>query len=319
MKEIGFSNKKDPRFLLFYWRFLFYLFDIDEKDFWKDNVYSNIKDNIDSFLLENVKKNQDTNKIVNELNYFARENILPLSDFKWIFDSEEITGLVWGYLVLERDIWNDTVIERYRKNNGKIDVRNSYESLNLPLIDNGHNGRIENIISYFDRQFLECHVVNSIDILNELRVIWFESNKIVKKFKWLNAKNGDSIRWAYDYIKKYNDKAFPNYNKDKYSGIAPLSIFKPISNHEMEIAIYNILKLWECHPSEKTLFIMNMNKAWQQRKLRHERTTKKAINCYVDIEVKNKLDELVKDSGFQMNYVLADLINRAHDIKFSKK
>ncbi|EJD6044295.1 hypothetical protein M0J40_RS16825 [Providencia rettgeri] len=317
MKKFGLLNKEDPRRLLFYWRAIFYFLKINEKEFWGANVYSNIKNDIDFFLRENIKDHRERIELINHLNYLAIQNILPLSDFKWVFDNEEITSFVWGYLILERDIWNEDVIKRKESIDDKCKARNSYESLNLPMIDNGHHRKTEDIVLYFDSQYLDSEVINSIDILNQLKDMWAISNNIVKKFKWLNAKNGDSTKWAFDYIKKYNDKEFPNYNKD--SGISPLSIFKPISNHEMEISIYNILKLWECHPSEKTLFIMNMNKAWQQRKLRHERTTKKAINCYVDIEVKNKLDELVKDSGFQMNYVLADLINRAHDIKFSKK
>ncbi len=61
------------------------------------------------------------------------------------------------------------------------------------------------------------------------------------------------------------------------------------------------------------MLINNLNRAWRQRLLRRERTNKKAINCYLDITVKEKLDFLVKNKRCQINELLTDLINEEYD------
>lgn len=309
MINIGLLRMNELRVLGFYRDYLIKIYgDNAKKQFGISDDANYIKNTINNFI--SIKTRSEKDELIKNMNRDMHENIISTNEFSWVFKSFELTSFMWGAVVLEKNEDDRSVLKMNPMN---IDF-NAYIKMKLPLYTHHHEQRVQILIEYFDKQWFFSNKISSMKLIDNLTMAWKIESKSVKEFKWLSIENKGSIDWALDYLKKYHDSE--RYNG---SGINSLSIFNSVNLNEKIIDIYSILRLWRCHHSEKTLLISNMNKAWQQRKLRHERTTKKAINCYVDIEVKKKLDELVKDSGFQMNYVLADLINRAHDIKFSKK
>lgn len=309
MMNIELLRMNELRVLGFYRGYLIERYgDNAKKQFGLSDDANYIRNVIKNFI--SIKTRSERDGLIKDMNRDMNENIISTNELSWIFESFEMTSFMWGAVVLEK---NEDDRSELKMNPMNIDF-NTYIKMGLPLYVFHHEQRVKILIDYFDKQWFFSNKVSSMKLIDNLTMEWKIESKSVKEFKWLSIENKGSIDWALDYLKKYDDSE--RYNG---SGINSLPIFNSVNLHEKKIDIYSILRLWRCHHSEKTLLISNMNKAWQQRKLRHERTTKKAINCYVDIEVKKKLDELVKDSGFQMNYILADLINRAHDIKFSKK
>ncbi|HHR5883428.1 hypothetical protein [Moellerella wisconsensis] len=311
MINIGLLRDNELRVLIFYRNYLVNIYggNTDRQIIFSDNV-SHMKSIIHEFISVKTKSQTERDKLVHRLNRGMNENIIPTDELSWVFKSIEITSFIWGYIVLRKDENDKSVLNMDAR---KI-PNNAYKKMGGELYPASHENRVKVLIFYFDNQWILSKGINSYKLIEQLIVQWNKLSENAINFKWLSIEDSNSINWAFDYLKKYHETEAYNGG-----GINSFPIFNPVNLYEKKLAIYSILRLWSCHHSEKTLLISNMNKAWQQRKLRHERTTKKAINCYVDIEVKKKLDELVKDSGFQMNYVLADLINRAHDIKFSTK
>ncbi|MCW9331534.1 hypothetical protein N5I42_27440, partial [Klebsiella pneumoniae] len=54
--------------------------------------------------------------------------------------------------------------------------------------------------------------------------------------------------------------------------------FTPLSHSERNLALRTAIDLWDDAPDTKRLFLLNLNKAWNQQKLRQSRTDKKALN-----------------------------------------
>lgn len=85
--------------------------------------------------------------------------------------------------------------------------------------------------------------------------------------------------------------------------------FTPLSHHERCLALRAALDLWDDAPDTKRLFLLNLNKAWNQQKLRQSRTDKKALNTYLKNETKMRLDILATHYNMRISDVLEKLIN----------
>lgn len=254
----------------------------------------------------NLQEKNNT-KIINSLVDSARENMLPMKEFDWIINDKNIAHYIFGYIFIRE---NGGVLSDVTTTSALNKQINELKKTERILTTVNHEERILEIINYFDLTSTD-EVNLKYLFMDELKKSWFHSCLDVKMFKWLTLDNLDSIDWAFDYLKKYNElerKGLLDRNKD----VLLINFFNPINLEEKKLAIYTILKLWKCHHSEKRLLISNMNKAWQQRKLRRDRENKKAINCYVDKKVKDKLDFLVEYKRCQMNQVITDLINDAY-------
>lgn len=268
-------------------------------------------DNKEELQRKIIKKLSEQNKnkpeIIESLIDNARLNIISKKEFDWIINDKYISHYVFNYIFTQENESYLPSSEFFAELKNQI---NKIEKTNKILTVVNHEERILEIINYFD---LTCgNDINAkYSFMEELKKGWAHSYSDVKNFKWLTLDNSDSIDWAVDYLKKYNDserKISHNENKN----VLLINNFNPINDEEKTLAIYTTLRLWKCHHSEKRLLISNMNKAWQQRKLRRDREDKKAINCYVDKKVKEKLDILVKHKRCQMNQVITDLINDAY-------
>ncbi len=99
---------------------------------------------------------------------------------------------------------------------------------------------------------------------------------------------------------------------DRLASITSLSNltdwFVPQNHAERLLAIRASLDLWDNAPDNKQLFLLNLNKAWNQRKLRQSRTDKKALNSYLKNETKLQLDKLAVHYGIRISDVLDKLI-----------
>ena len=83
----------------------------------------------------------------------------------------------------------------------------------------------------------------------------------------------------------------------------------PLSHSERNLALRTAIDLWDDAPDTKRLFLLNLNKAWNQQKLRQSRTDKKALNTYLKNETKTRLDFMAERSGVLISDMLEMLIN----------
>ncbi|HIE0659593.1 TPA: hypothetical protein ACXJEZ_002094 [Providencia rettgeri] len=306
------NNQNNIRSILFYSKVL--------REKWgftpKENQYSDLKslrDEINLFIIQPKYPSISKTELISSLNKLNKINIIDIDLFNWFKDDPITTSFVWGYICNNLEI---ILSIKYGMLTHQNTSTSTYEKLNLNKNPASHEERIKIIISYFDYGFIDENGGMKESILKDIQKKWYHASNDVREFKWLSNDNYESINWAFDYLLKYNtsetNKIDNDFNLLKGASTLPLKLFKPINIKEKLIAIYSALQLWDCHHSEKKMLLSNMNKAWQQKMLRKERENQKSINCYVNSDVKIKLDELVTYKNSRINKVLSDIITEAH-------
>lgn len=268
-------------------------------------------------LLENYFdkhfESPESRKVINNLLCeAASQELLPSESFTWLKEDEDACIFSWAYLAREYGGMNTIAppgaYERSLTPTGGYDPTSNEE-------------RYRAILQFFDRPTGKPRTEKE-QHLRSLQKHWFLSEKEVKSFTWLSDEDDDGCRWAWNYLDEYDrrersqpyDSTMLRPPAPVNSGINSLSLFRPVSTKKRLLSVYAVLRLWQCHHSEKTLLIKNMSKAWRQRQLRRERENKKAINSYVDIEVKEKLEMLARHFRCQINEVLSDLIEKEFSV-----
>lgn len=305
--SIYFNDKRD---VLFYAKYLSTHFANSGFDTLKKgnlpielNDYENIKtlkNKINDFIC-NLPYDND---VINNLVSLRNANLISIDSFNWLEKDKEACSFFWGVLKLN-------LISKY----------SSFEKLGFPLINsdiikydsNNHKERLSNSIEYFDSIFIKKSELNKRELMEQIKETWRVCSKDVKPFKWMNANSSECIQWCWSYLERYDrdERQAGLFAK----GINSLQYFRPTNNEEKYLSIYSVLKLWDCHHSEKKMLISNMSKAWRQRKLREERIGQKAINCYIDTEVKARLDKLARQRRCQLSEFLTELINEEYERK----
>ncbi len=229
------------------------------------------------------------------------KNILSISLIEWLKKDKEACALIWGLLHLGRDPF--LVLQNIH------DTAFNHQIINTTF-PTSHEERFSLIVIYLDFLYFDEFDPPKSEYNDFLKRQWLQLSDGVKPFKWLNETSTEGIEWAWQYLVDYHKSEHFDAGR---MGIDSLQYFNPINPEEKYLAIYSVLKLWNSHHFEKKMLINNLNRAWRQRQLRRERTNKKAINCYLDITVKEKLDFLVKNKRCQINELLTDLINEEYD------
>lgn len=93
----------------------------------------------------------------------------------------------------------------------------------------------------------------------------------------------------------------------------------PLNHTEKLLAVRATFDLWEGDDNSKKLLLMNLNKAWNQKKLRETRVDKKALNTYLKIKTKIQLDELAEHYDMRISDILEKLISQHYRELFQEK
>lgn len=235
----------------------------------------------------------------------AVQNLLPEDEFNWLKNSESACIFIWGYIKQQSLVIDDHFVSR----------RYIDEIKKLKLTEQAlsHQERIQKIQQAFDAFFIDNRRQKSkSSIMENLREAWGKSSR-EKPISWLNQTDLNLTRWALEYIETYNQKqsensAFPIEP-------VPVDIFTLTNSPEEHfLAINAALLLWQAHPDTIKLFYQNITKAWKQRELRRTREHMKAINTYISVEAKNKLDKLAKFNRARMNEILELLIEDEYEL-----
>ncbi|EBU0430660.1 hypothetical protein QFV92_000266 [Salmonella enterica] len=255
-------------------------------------------------------------RLLAEMNAACDENILPHESFGWLNQDERATFWLWGYLCKAGDYqtgFNPPA-------NATFDGKNWYQRLNLSLSPVSHQERLTVIITFFDRIITPSPPVNHIkkQLLEKFKEQWKTIYSKPLPLKWL-PDDEDAVLWAWNNLQKIQ--------QEKPATLAGLSFslssqelttwFTPLSHHERCLALRAALDLWDDAPDTKRLFLLNLNKAWNQQKLRQSRTDKKALNTYLKNETKMRLDILATHYNMRISDVLEKLINEHYHQELS--
>ncbi|WP_416172865.1 hypothetical protein [Enterobacter ludwigii] len=113
-------------------------------------------------------------------------------------------------------------------------------------------------------------------------------------------------------LSEFAQKDKTGYISNLYMGLKDPGLttwFTPLNHSERNLALRAALDLWDDAPDSKRLFLLNLNKTWNQQKLRQSRTDKKALNTYLKNETKMRLDLMAERSGVRLSDMLETLIN----------
>ncbi|HCQ9075727.1 TPA: hypothetical protein OMI83_005286 [Klebsiella pneumoniae] len=245
-------------------------------------------------------------RLLSDMEIGREENILPQESFDWVRMDERAAFWLWAYLCETRDsllgIDSPPVIE----------LTNWYQHLNLSVSPVSHPERVSLIVTFFDSIIIPAPPVKYVkkQVMEKLKDQWRVIYNKPLPLKWLPDEE-DAVLWAWNNLQKVQ--------RDNPLGICRSSIrrnasgltiwFTPFNHAERNLALRAALDLWDGAQDTKRLFLLNLNKAWNQQKLRQSRTDKKALNTYLKNETKNRLDLMAERSGVRISDMLEKLIN----------
>lgn len=154
---------------------------------------------------------------------------------------------------------------------------------------------------------------NSIAYFFDTRPVNIEENKqIIEKMKttcitvldnphplkFIDPSNDQQCTWAWEYLQKH--------------GVS-MSIFSLTNNKEKYLSSVASMDLSGVHRDTKTIFLMNMKKACDQKKYREKLKGKKPLNTFINEDSKQRLDWIAKQRGQNINKTIEWLIDKEYD------
>ncbi|WP_426596281.1 hypothetical protein [Pectobacterium brasiliense] len=252
--------------------------------------------------------------LLSDMDIACEENILSLDDFDWLSQDERATFWLWAYLCKA----GDYQLGINPPENAELG-KNWYQRLNLSFSPVSHQERMNIIVMFFDMIMIRTPPVNHLkkQIMENLKERWKMIYRRPLPLKWLPDEE-EAVQWAWNNLYKIQQE-----QHGVLSGLSALTFpsglttwFTPLNHSERHLALRAALDLWDDSPDTKRLFFLNLNKAWNQQKLRQSRTDKKALNTYLKNETKEKLDFMATQSDLRISDMLEKLINEHYQKKF---
>lgn len=247
------------------------------------------------------------NSLMAEMNAACDENILPAEHFDWLERDERAAFWLWGYLCEV----SDYQLGLSRARDAPFG-QNWYQFLQLNKSPASHQERMGLLFNFFDWIIIPAPPVNHLknQVMDRLKDQWKNIYSKPAPLKWLPDEE-EAVLWAWNSLKSLQDEINKPTGGLSFGLLTPgLSTwFTPLNHSERNLALRAALDLWDDAPDTKRLFLLNLNKAWNQQKLRHSRTDKKALNTYLKNETKTRLDFMAERSGVRISDMLETLIN----------
>ncbi|WP_373226444.1 hypothetical protein [Enterobacter cloacae complex sp. ESBL7] len=245
--------------------------------------------------------------LLSDMEAGREENILPQENFDWLRQDERAALWLWAYLCKA----GDYTLGINPPANSDI-TKNWYQRLNLSVSPVSHRERVNIIATLFDSIIIPTPPVTHLkkQVMEKLKDQWKIIYNKPQPLKWLPDEE-DAVLWAWNNLQKVQ-KDKTGYISNLYMGLKAPGLttwFTPLNHAERNLALRAALDLWDDAPDTKRLFLLNLNKAWNQQKLRQSRTDKKALNTYLKNETKMRLDFMAERSGVRISDMLETLIN----------
>lgn len=251
------------------------------------------------------KEQQD--RLLADMHTACDENILSAEKFDWIENDERAAFWMWGYLCEA----SDYQLGIPRSGDAPFG-QNWYQFLQLNKSPASHRERMQLLFNFFDWIIIPAPPVNHLksQVMDRLKDQWKNIYSKPAPLKWLPDEE-EAVLWAWNSLKSLQEERNAPTGGLSFTLSSPgLSTwFTPLSHAERNLALRAALDLWDDAPDTKRLFLLNLNKAWNQQKLRQSRTDKKALNTYLKNETKMRLDFMAERSGVRISDMLETLIN----------
>lgn len=253
-----------------------------------------VNQEIDSSSTYNKHKKNRAEELENN----ASQYILPLDEFKWLIGDERCNYWAWVYIAIDQS-WSLQVPGLYPAPQF-AKLYNAY-GLNPMPIDSKE--RYTEIIRFFDMGNWTIKMQRQ--QLTTMKQLWQSIFIAPKPLRWLSPKDEDQCIWAWGYFMSY----FQNSNTTSSPPI--LGVF-PQNTKERYLALYATFDAWYANADSKKLFLININKAWHQKKHRDSMQGKKACSFVLNNDVKDQLDELAAMYGMKKNEYIEQMIKKEY-------
>ncbi|NCB57603.1 MAG: hypothetical protein EOM46_08855 [Gammaproteobacteria bacterium] len=233
-----------------------------------------------------AEKMEDKSALLKDIAMKYKKESIMESDFGSLLTDDRANYYTWVSLKLK-------IL------NGEIKTELNYPEINFK--PSSTKDRTNCILSIIDAWLVKKEVkLSMIDaIKNNFSLA---SNEFKLPFKWLDKKNIKQCNFAYEYTTNF-------FKENPHNKSYALNYLTPISAHEKYESIIAIFDFWFTHIEAKKLFLVNINKAWNQKKHREEVKNKKnALNTYINKDAKKCLDELTKIHNKKINEMIEFLI-----------
>jgi len=302
----GLITSRDSRICIFYVEWLSAIKRINTSNVPRQDAQS-CRQALNQLINQLIPDKNQQARLITEMETGREENILPLEDFGWLRQDERATFWLWAYLHQV----SDHTLGINPPENAEFGS-NWYRRLNMTSSPISHEERINLITFFFDNIIIFTPPVNHLKkkVMERLKDQWKVIYQKPLPLKWLPDEEG-IVLWAWDNLQKVQK----NKNLDltelfsNFSAPGLTTWFTPLSHSERRLALRAALDLWDDSQDTKRLFLLNLNKAWNQQKLRQSRTDKKALNTYLKNETKTRLDFMAERSGVRISDMLETLIN----------
>ncbi len=248
---------------------------------------------VNDTLKYHLRNEDERSSFIKEMEQTCKYTLIPMSAFEWIKDNDRCCFWVWGYIRFMHIYQNE------------IALPTDNELINVSKTPSNSNERFEYIVEMFDRWKYK----KKKQFLDEIRNKWSDvylNNKT--PFKWLDKNNTEQCKWAWNYTENY----LKNNQRLSYKIVALPHVTPSINTENslgMYLSVFAAFDLWCELPEAKKLFLININKAWNQQKYRNEMKGKKALNIYIDKKSKEKLDQLSEKRNMKLNKMIEYLID----------
>lgn len=207
-------------------------------------------------------------------------------EFKWLNERDNRFGnWVWCFL-------RDNV----ERPNSELLSLLSYN----PLKNNRSNiddRRLDVILSFVEG---EADVGEQLECADYITEQWIRNYKNKELIDWLDNANKIQWKWAWGYLEKKEPRAVRK-------------AWSPVSEIECREALVAAIDMFD-DTYRKKLFLMNMKKAWSQKKFRDKSGGKKAYSINMTPKTKERLDELAEHYELKLNEVIEKLVKEEHNI-----
>ncbi|WP_193163862.1 hypothetical protein [Enterobacter ludwigii] len=262
---------------------------------------------VNQLITHHFSDKEQQNSLLAEMNAACDENILPAEYFDWLERDERAAFWLWCYICTASDYQLCISPSRDAQFG-----QNWYQSLNLSQSPTNHQERIRLIFRFFDWIIVPVPPVNHLksQVMDRLKNQWKIIYSKPVPLKWLPDEE-EAVLWAWNSLKSIQEEKNAPTGGFSFSLLTPgmTTWFTPLSHSERNLALRAALDIWDDAPDTKRLFMLNLNKAWNQQKLRQSRTDKKALNTYLKNETKTRLDFMAERSGVRISDMLETLIN----------
>ncbi|MGK2696294.1 hypothetical protein [Serratia surfactantfaciens] len=270
---------------------------------------------LNKLINQSITNKSQQENLLSDMEMARDENLLPLESFDWLNKDDRAAFWLWAFLCKARN-YQFGIDSPPNAEPGD----NWYQHMNLSISPVSHQERVSILITLFDNIIISTPPVTHLkkNVMEKLKSQWAVIYNKPLPLKWLPDEE-DAVLWAWNNLKKVQQEK-SGYIDSLYMNLRAPGLttwFIPLNHSERHLALRAALDLWDDAPDAKRLFLLNLNKAWNQQKLRQSRTDKKALNTYLKNETKMQLDLLATHHDLRISDMLEKLINEHYRTTFT--